>query len=81
MSRSEQKKLVRRWKRNWDSVAEFERAETLRLTPLDRLKQMAALMRMSAKCRMRPTYRADEIEKVRRRWVRLRATANRHEPA
>ena len=78
MTRAEQKKLVRKWKRNWEAVARFEREETKRLSTLDRLKQMAALMRMTAQCRMRPTYRATEIDQVRRRWMRLRATASDH---
>ena len=79
MTRAEQKKLVRKWKRGWQAVARFERDETKRLSTLDRLKQMAALMRMAAQCRMRPTYRAAEIDEVRRRWMRLRATASGHE--
>lgn len=78
MKDSMNRDLVRRWLRGWEAVAQFEIEETRRLSVEDRLKQMAALMRMTRQCHMRPTYRADEIEHVRRRWARLRA-ANGHE--
>ena len=70
---------VHRWRRGFEAVEDFQRQELQKLSPLDRLKHIAALMRMARQCRMKPTYAPEEIEQVRRRWAKLRAASQHHE--
>ncbi len=64
---------IQKWREGWMRVAGVERSEQRRTTPLQRLRQLAALMRMARASGMPATYTEDEIRSVRQRWAKLRA--------
>ena len=73
------RETVQKWRAGWMQVAEVERVEQRRTTPLQRLRQLAALMRMAHAAGMEATYTEDEIRSVRQRWARLRALKSHEE--
>ena len=73
------REAIQKWRDGWLRVAEVERAEQRRTTPLQRLRQLAALMRMARAAGMAATYTEDEIRRVRQRWAKLRAVKSHEE--
>jgi hypothetical protein len=71
---------VREWRRGFELAAEVDRRARAELTPLQRLRQLAALMRMSRQLKLGPTYTPAEMESARRNWMKLKAAyRRRHE--
>lgn len=66
---------VRIWKERWEAVALFEAEERRRLTPTDKLRQIAQGLQMSRALGVpltRNEREEKEIRQVRSRWVRLK---------
>lgn len=64
---------VLKWIRGFEMAADVERQEQAQSTPLQRLRQLAALMRMSRDLGLGPTYTAAEMESARRNWAKIKA--------
>jgi hypothetical protein len=64
---------VREWKKAWQRVAERQRELHRQLTPTERLRQLAALLRMAQKFGWTSPQSGEQVASARARWAKVRS--------